>query len=84
MRPRRRNRTVYTGRVGAKMPPPSAKRRAARRLVRLFECLGGPFEGQRLALDARNPGTLPLRVGAHCGRYVSAQNLSNVRWEAAA
>lgn len=71
---RQRNSTIYTGKVGARMKPPSA-RRPMRRVVReSIQCVGGPFDGKRIRLDVSGGyRTLQFVVGRHVGHYLGSK-----------
>ena len=69
---RKKNSTIYTGKVGAKMRPRSAKRRQAPILKTTYGCTGGPFAGKAIRLAMRSGGhTLQIRVGPHVGHYAA-------------
>lgn len=63
---RQKNSTIYTGKVGAKMRPRSAKRRQAPILKTAYTCTGGPLAGKVIRLA--------MCSGSHyaAGAWVSA------------
>ena len=68
---RKRNPTIVTCRVGARMRP--AKRRTSRRTPRnRVKACDGPFLGAWLSLTCDNR-TLELRVGAAVGHYAGGK-----------
>jgi len=75
---RKRNCTVYTGRVGARMRPPSAKTRRRSVIRTDYMCAGGPFAGKTIRLDNDSGArTLRISVGKFdgyyaCGSWVAA------------
>lgn len=66
---RRRNYTIYTGLVGARMPLRKPRAAPVRKVRATFQ--GGPFDGKKALLSADCPGsTLEIVVGGRVGRYV--------------
>lgn len=75
---RRRNPgVVYSGKVGAKMRPASAKPRAKPVQRERMGCIDGPLAGQTLLVEKHTgASTLPFTLNGRSGRYVAG------RWQA--
>lgn len=72
---RSRNNTVYTGKVGAKMKPPTVPKAKKCSKYR-YMCMDGPMKGYALFLTYGGT-TAVMNVAGQIGRYVAG------KWEAA-
>ena len=71
---RQRNKTVYTGKVGAKMKPPMPRREPTTKTA--YKCEDGPIKNRTLYLTG-DGCTMVLNFGGQVGRY------NRGKWEAA-
>jgi hypothetical protein len=78
MTPRRHNRCVYTGPVGARMRPRPCLTPKRPVLYQRLTCTGGPLHGQVITLERNSEFTLTFTLHGQTGRYVQAV------WNAAA
>lgn len=70
---RSRNKTVYTGKVGAKMKAPNPRKEPTRKIA--YKCEDGPIKHKTLWLTG-DGCTMVLNFAGQVGRYVRG------KWEA--
>lgn len=77
MIPRRRNGTVYTGRVGAKMRVGKPRRKPVFKSP--FVVMDGPLRGVVLWLSSGS--TLPVVVRGKAGQYAAKPGYARLQWQ---